>query len=55
MVEHCDKCGTELHEEQARHQRYHVEDAKESSKVTDGHLCADCYHDFREWLDAPEV
>ncbi|MFC6989384.1 hypothetical protein ACFQJD_12955 [Haloplanus sp. GCM10025708] len=52
MVEHCDKCGTELGESQARHQRYRMESAADPSDVTEGCLCSDCFWEFEEWLEA---
>jgi len=51
MVEHCDKCGTELAETQARHQRYRIEDASDSSTTLEGRLCSDCFWAFEEWLE----
>lgn len=51
MTEHCDKCGTELSESQARHQRYWMENADESEEFLKGRLCSDCFWDFGEWLN----
>lgn len=51
MPEHCDKCGTELHEEQHRHQRYRIEPVSESDEMVAGRLCSDCVLDFRKWLE----
>lgn len=51
MAEHCDKCGTELHEEQYRHQRFRIESVSESDEALEGRLCPDCVLDFEKWLD----
>lgn len=52
VVEHCDKCGTELADAQARHHRYRIEDVHEDERTHTGRLCADCLVDFEEWLAA---
>lgn len=52
MVEHCDKCGTELEPSQARHQRYHIEHQSETVDARRGCLCSDCFWGFTEWLEA---
>jgi hypothetical protein len=51
MVEHCDKCGTELRASAPRHQRFLMEDAADESATMEGRLCSDCFWDFKEWLD----
>ena len=51
MVEHCDKCGTELDPEQARHQHYRMEHASDSESTLTGRLCSDCFWSFTEWLE----
>ncbi|WP_167768479.1 hypothetical protein [Haloarcula amylovorans] len=52
MTEHCDKCGTELDPEQARHQRYMVEHDDEDVATLEGALCSVCFYEFEDWLDA---
>lgn len=52
MVEHCDKCGTELDESQARHHQYRFEEVHDGSMSAEGRLCADCLADFKSWLAA---
>ncbi|MFB6303005.1 MAG: hypothetical protein ABEH78_09120 [Haloferacaceae archaeon] len=52
MVEHCDKCGTELDPSQARHQRYRMEHASSSVEPVEGRLCSDCFWAFQDWLEA---
>lgn len=55
VVEHCDKCGTELEPDQARHQRYRVEHVADDVDTLEGQLCADCVVAFAEWLDAESL
>jgi hypothetical protein len=52
MTEHCDKCGTELYEEQHRHQRFRLEPVSDAEGMLEGRLCSDRVVDFRRWLDA---
>jgi hypothetical protein len=52
MVEHCDKCGTELDPDQPRHQRFLIESAADGTETVSGRLCSDCFFEFEEWLDA---
>lgn len=51
MVNHCDRCGTELEPSQARHQRYRMEHASNSLDTIEGRLCSDCFWEFAEWLE----
>lgn len=51
MVEHCDKCGTELDPEQYHHQQYRIDHPGESEKVLEGGLCSDCFWDLKAWLN----
>ncbi|MFB6087677.1 MAG: hypothetical protein ABEJ85_04075 [Haloarculaceae archaeon] len=55
MVEHCDRCGTKLHEDEHRHQRYRVENAVDSEETLTGRLCSDCFWEFEEWLETKEA
>jgi hypothetical protein len=50
MVEHCDRCGTALPEEDPRHQRFVMEDAADSAETMEGRLCSDCFWEFEQWL-----
>jgi ribosomal protein L32 len=52
MVEHCDRCGTELDPDQRRHQRFLIEDAADGESALEGRLCSDCFFEFEEWLEA---
>lgn len=51
MVEHCDRCGTELDPDQPRHQRFLME-AAGGEQTMEGRLCSDCFFEFEEWLEA---
>lgn len=51
MVDHCDKCGTELDPDQHRHQRYRVDDPSNPEDTLEGRLCPDCVWEFKEWLE----
>ncbi|WP_436933770.1 hypothetical protein [Halovenus marina] len=51
MVEHCDKCGTELGQDQYRHQQYRVDHPANPDETLEGRLCADCFWDLKAWLE----
>jgi hypothetical protein len=51
VVEHCDRCGTELDPDQARHQRYRMEQATDSDDTLEGRLCSDCFWESKTWLE----
>ncbi|AEN05110.1 hypothetical protein Halar_1365 [halophilic archaeon DL31] len=55
MVEHCDKCGTELDPSQTRHQQYQIEHPSNSADTLEGRLCSDCFWKFEEWLETKEA
>lgn len=55
MPEHCDKCGTDLDPDQARHQRYVFESAVDDSETMRGRLCSDCFFEFEQWLETKSV
>jgi hypothetical protein len=55
MAEHCDKCGTELDQSQARYQQYQIKHASESVETLEGRLCSDCFWEFKEWLETEQV
>ena len=55
MVEHCDKCGTELDPDQPRHQRYTFEYTGDGGGITTGRLCSDCFFEFEDWLETKSI
>ena len=51
MVEYCDRCGTTLEEDEARHRTIRIETPERDPSVREGRLCSVCVVDLDEWLE----